>query len=308
LLVTAISPGHTEPVGALVLALIVASLLIIALFIGVPWFFNRLSPNVDGRRRARSDDYFVSDQCATGLMSRYRLLNRRLPTDPRCKFCLVPFGGIGRVLRIRPSRKNPNFCMGCFEMAPIGGTDMDVGILFADLRGFTAWCEQQPPSQVERALNRFYSVTTRAITDADGLVDKLVGDEVMGLFLTAFRSLGEQTCEIMVAVAEEIVRGLHAAVDTDDPLPVGIGLNYGTARVGNVGAGDVKDFTAVGDVVNTAARLQASAAAGQIVMSDSVYERVAERYPALARVDLALKGKSGVVAGRVLSTDVAAEP
>jgi len=295
-------------VRALVVALTVASLLVIGLLIGVPWFFNRLSPTVDGRRRARSDDYFLSDQCSTGLMSRYRRLNRRLPADPRCKFCLVPFGGVGRVLRIRPSRKNPNFCMGCFEMAPIGGTDMDVGILFADLRGFTAWCERQPPSAVERALNRFYSVTTRAITDADGLVDKLVGDKVMGLFLTTFPSLGDRTCEIMVAAADEIVRGLHAATNADDRLPVGIGLNFGIARVGNVGVGDVKDFTAVGDVVNTAARLQASATAGQIVMSDAVYERVAERYPSLARVDLALKGKTGVVGGRVLAADTTAVP
>lgn len=118
----------------------------IGLFVGVPLFFNRLSPTVDARRRNRDDDYFFAE-CSSGLMSRYRRLNRRLPTDPRCKFCLVPFAGVGRALRVRPSRKNPNFCMGCFEMAPIGGTDMDVGVLFADLRGFTSWCEHQPPSR-----------------------------------------------------------------------------------------------------------------------------------------------------------------
>ena len=58
------------------------------------------------------------------------------------------------------SRKNPNFCRGCFETAPLGASDMGVGVLFADLRGFTTWCADQPPEAVERALNRFYTVST----------------------------------------------------------------------------------------------------------------------------------------------------
>jgi adenylate cyclase len=178
-----------------------------------------------------------------------------------------------------------------------------VGVLFADLRGFTSWCEHQPPIRVERALNRFYAATTAVITESDGLVDKLVGDEVMGLFLTAFRSLGDRTCDVMVAAAEEIVRRLRVSADADDRLSVGIGLNFGIARVGNVGVGDVKDFTAVGDVVNTAARLQACAAAGEIVMSEAVYERVRERHPALPPSRFDVKGKADQVAGRILAID-----
>jgi len=286
--------------GALAVVVAAVSLVVIALFVGVPWFFNRLSPTVDARRRARADDYFFADQCATGLMSRYRRLNRRLPSAPRCKFCLVPFGGIGRALRIRPSRKNPNFCMGCFEMAPVGGTDMDVGILFADLRGFTSWCEHRPPESVERALNRFYAITTSVITEVDGLVDKLIGDEAMGLFLSAFRSLGDQTCEVMVNAAIEMVRQLHSSADAEDRLPVGIGLNFGMARVGNVGVGEVKDFTAVGDVVNTAARLQACAAPGEIVMSELVYERVRDRYPDATQAHFDLKGKTDATDARIV--------
>ena len=279
--------------------LAVVLVLAVLLVLGVPFFFNRLSPAVDSRRRARDDDYFFAE-CSSGAMSRYRWLNRRLPTDPRCRFCLVPFGGFGRVLRVRPSRKNPNFCMGCFEMAPIGGTDMEVGVLFADLRGFTSWCEDQPPEAVARALNRFYAVTTAVITESDGLVDKLVGDEVMGLFLTTFRSLGDRTCEVMLNAAEEIVRRLHAG---DEPLPVGVGVNFGVARVGNVGAGDVKDFTAVGDVVNTAARLQGCAKPGQVVMAGAVYERVGNRYPRAAEAQFDVKGKADIVTARVLSLD-----
>ena len=101
---------------------------------------------------------------------------------------------------------------------------MEVGVLFADLRGFTTWCADQPPEAVERALNRFYTVTTSEITKTDDLVDKVVG------------------------------------------------------------AGEVKDFTAVGHVVNTASRLQSAAHAGEIVVSEALYERIRVRIPTLPRL------------------------
>ena len=284
---------------AVVVLLTFVVVVIVGLLLGVPFFYNRLAPSVDARRRARNDEYFFS-ACSSGLLSRFRRVNRRLPADPRCRMCLVPFGVVGRVLRVRRSRKNPNYCMGCFEMAPMGGTDMEVGILFADLRGFTSWCEHQPPSAVEQALNRFYAVTTGVITEADGLVDKLVGDEVMGLFLPAFPSLGDQTCAIMVTAAEEIVRRLHVSADREDRLPVGIGVNFGMARVGNVGVGEVKDFTAVGDVVNTASRLQGCAHSGEIVMSEAVFEQVRDRYPNTAQAHFDLKGKTDAAVARIL--------
>jgi adenylate cyclase len=275
-------------VGAVVL---VTALLVWA---GIPLFFNVLSPRTDGRRRARDDTYFF-EACASGWMTRYRWFNRRLPADPRCRLCLIPFGGTGRILRIKPSRKNPNYCMGCFEMAPLGGHDMEVGVLFADIRGFTTWCEGRDPIEVERTLNRFYAISTAVLAERDAIIDKLVGDEVMGLFLTSFPTLarGPQACGAMVRSARDLLARL-------DPLPVGVGLHYGVARVGNVGDGVVKDFTAVGDVVNTASRLQACAGPGEIVMSDEVFERVNERYGDARPVSLTLKGKSEPIAAHVL--------
>ena len=266
----------------------IVAVLLVAIAVSVPWFFNWLSPRTDARRRSRDDKYFF-DTCESGWMTRYRWFNRRLPASPRCRLCLVPFGGVGRLLRIRPSRKNPNFCMGCFEMAPLGGHDMEVGVLFADIRGFTPWCEGQAPEAIERALNVFYTVSTEVLAERDAIIDKLVGDEVMGLFLTAFPSLEARACKVMVRSAQEILRRVQVS---DPVLPVGIGLNFGVARVGNVGGGSVKDFTAVGDVVNTAARLQSQAQSGEIVMSDAVYERVKDHHPNAAPVTLSLKGKS----------------
>src|SRR5436305_3374872 len=165
-----------------------AGVVLVGIGVATALFFNWLSPRVDARRRERDDDYFF-DTCRSGWMTRYRWLNRRFPAAPRCRLCLVPFGGMGRLLRISPSRKNPNFCMGCFEMAPLGAHDMEVGALFADIRGFTSWCEGQPSAAIERALNSFYAVSTAVLAERDAIIDKLVGDEVMGLFLTAFSSL-----------------------------------------------------------------------------------------------------------------------
>ena len=97
--------------------------------------------------------------------------------------------------------------------------------------------------------------------------------------------------------AEELLRRLDAA---EDSLPVGVGLNFGVARVGNVGDGAVKDFTAVGDVVNTAARLQACARPGEIVMSDAVFDHVRDRHAKATPVTLELKGKTTAVDAHVL--------
>ena len=79
---------------------------------------------------------------------------------------------------------------------------------FADIRGFTSWCEGQPPEQVERALNHFYAVSAAVLAEREAIIDKMVGDEVMGLCLTAFPSLREEACDVMVQSAEEILQRL----------------------------------------------------------------------------------------------------
>jgi adenylate cyclase len=276
-----------------VVIVIVASLAVVAFVLFLALTYNwGLGAAVNRRRLARDHGYFVGF-CASGSQSRWRRMNRWLPKDPRCRHCLVPFGGVGRVLRIQPSRKNPNLCKSCFEMAPLGASDMEVGVLFADIRGFTSWCEDRAPEAVEDALNRFYAVSTGVLVRTDAIIDKLVGDQVMGLYMTVFPSLGDKTCEVMIENAIEMLRRFEAG---DPALPVGVGATFGIARVGNLGEGPVKDFTAVGDVVNTAARLQARAAPGQIVMSDAVFERLGGRYPEATPMTISVKGRSSVPA------------
>src|SRR5918997_851217 len=111
---------------------------------------------------------------------------RHLPSDPRCRLCKAPYGGVGgRVMRrfgFGPSRKNPSLCNTCFEKAPMGGVEMEIGVLFADVRDFTALTEDMAPKVVADLLNRFYASASN-ILSRSAIVDKLVGDEVMALYL-----------------------------------------------------------------------------------------------------------------------------
>jgi adenylate cyclase len=217
---------------------------------------------------------------------------RRLPTDPRCAICRAPYGGLGgRVmgrLGFAPSRKNPRLCDRCFEKAPMGGVEMEVGILFADVRGFTSLAERESPDAVAALLNRFYATAVDVLCE-HAIIDKLVGDQVMALYLPGV--FPGEPADHMLADA----RALLAASGYRDDEPwvrIGIGLDFGSAFVGNVGSGDVKDFTAIGDVVNTAARLQAAAGSGEVVMSSRVHRRLGERVAGVEARELDLKGKS----------------
>jgi adenylate cyclase len=234
-----------------------------------------------------------------------RRLFRMVPSSPRCGMCLAPFKGFGSIIFkplpfTSPSRKNPNWCRVCFEEAPIGGAEVPTGVLFADVRGFTAYSESRSPEEVARLLNRFYTVAARVLAGHDAVIDKLVGDEVMALWLPGFAGRDTYITKMLEA-AEELLRAVGFGGDAEPWLPLGLGLDHGPAFVGNVGSGEVKDFTALGDVVNTAARLQAQAKPGQIVMSERVYQEAgATRFPDAPMVQLELKGKSEPVAARIV--------
>ena len=217
-----------------------------------------------------------------------------LPSSPRCGMCGAPFAGPGRFiagpLGHHPSRKNPTMCATCVELSPPGGMTMQAGILFADIRGFTSRFDGADPAQASAVLRHFYRCAEEVLFP-DALIDKLIGDEVMALYLP------EYTPNLrpgpVPAVMLDHARGLLRAVGYGSGRPpfveLGIGLDLGEAFVGSIGERALYDFTAVGDVVNTAARLQAQAAGSEIIVS----ERVANGLPAPVgtRVQLTLKGK-----------------
>ena len=220
---------------------------------------------------------------------------RHLPSDPRCKLCQNPFGGVGgklfSVVGRKPSRKNPNLCQYCFDHLPPGGIEIDIGVLFADIRNSTSMGETSTASEFAEQLNRFYAIATEVLVRHDGLIDKLIGDEVMGLFVAG------------LAGPDYRSKAARAAIDlaaATSELPVGVAANAGVAFVGNVGSGTVLDFTALGDAVNVGARLQSFASPGQVVLSSDLYDLIAPAHPA-ARTDvLQVKGRTEPVEVAVL--------
>lgn len=205
---------------------------------------------------------------------------RRLPAEPRCRLCNAPYGGIGgRIMRrfgFGPSRKNPTLCNTCFEKAPMGGVDMEIGVLFADVRGFTSLAERTPTDEVAQLLNRFYAAASAVLTRS-ALIDKFVGDEVMALYLPQL--LRERWEDELVRDANDLLASVGYGTSSGPWLQLGVGLDIGRAYVGNVGAGEVKDFTAIGDVVNTAARLEsATKDQGCDILIGAAVEEVQRRF------------------------------
>jgi adenylate cyclase len=233
-------------------------------------------------------------------------LMSRLPSEPRCRLCNAPYGGLGgRIMRrfgFGPSRKNPMLCNTCFEKAPMGGVEMEIGVLFADVRGFTSLAESMSPPAVAEMLNRFYAVATRVL-GRSAVIDKLVGDEVMALYIPQL--MGDQWEDDILRDASELLTEVGFGPGQEPWLRLGIGLDVGRAYVGNVGSGDVKDFTALGDVVNTASRLQSAAEAGQIVMSERLFARLSDGGTQARSANLELKGKSEDQAVRVIDARAA---
>jgi adenylate cyclase len=221
---------------------------------------------------------------------------RHVPSAPRCKVCSSPFGGIGgRIVGLvgwAPSRKNPNVCSKCCDQMPPGGAEVDVAVLFADVRGSTGLGESSRPADFAELLNRFYAAATEVILRHDGLIDKLIGDEAMALFIGGVA--GPDYRRKALDAARDLLRAVGYGTPAGAWLPVGVGLNAGEAYVGNVGTA-VVDFTALGDAVNVAARLQSRAGPGELVVHEDLLEDLGEQLPGARRVDLEARGRDETV-------------
>jgi len=240
----------------------------------------------DDQARAAWQSILVDGRESLRLMQRFF---RLLPSAPRCKICHNPFGGVGgRLLAVagfRPSRKNPNLCERCCESMPPGGLEVDVAVLFADVRGSTALAERIGAAAFADLLNRFYRTATSVLVRHDAIIDKLIGDEVMALFLPGIA--GPRYRRRAAEAAVDLVSTLASRVE----LPIGAAVDAGNAYVGNVGGEGVLDFTALGDPVNTAARLQAEAAAGEVVVADDVFAEIRARYPTARARSVSVRGR-----------------
>ncbi|MGI8925407.1 MAG: adenylate/guanylate cyclase domain-containing protein [Tepidiformaceae bacterium] len=231
-----------------------------------------------------------------------RTIFQHMPSAPRCKVCVSPFGGVGGkvfgLMGFRPSRKNPNLCGRCLDELPPGGALVDVAVLFADLRGSTGMGEQLDATTFAKRLNRFYAVATEVLIDHDAVIDKLIGDEVMALFIPGIAGpdYRRKACEAGLA----LLKAVGAEGGREPWLPLGVAAHAGPAFCGNVGAQGIVDFTALGDTINTASRLQGLAAAGELVLSDELYASVSPPDPEPERRVVAIRGRAEPMAVRTL--------
>ena len=237
-------------------------------------------------------------------LRRGRRVLKFIPSDPRCKLCNAPFEGIGapfmRFIGRRPAKANPRFCDFCerFARTNVGGTEIELSLLFADVRDSTALAERSSATEFGRLMNRFYATATRALIETDGLIDKLVGDEVIGHYYPGFA--GPRHAQQAILAAQRLL----AQTGHDRPggpwLPVGAGVHTGTAYAGTVGSSDTfTDFTALGDAVNIAARLASLAQKGEILISEAACSASGMELSGLERRTLALKGHEQPIEVRV---------
>jgi adenylate cyclase len=215
--------------------------------------------------------------------------------------CYAPFAGIGGVLLrpwFGPWEANPRLCKTCFgtlAKAGPGGAEVELSLLFADIRGSTGLAERVGPGAFSAVVQAFYGHAVDAIDRSNGIVDKFVGDEAIGLFIPGL------TGPDHAARAVEAGRSLLAAVATPDasrdgPIPAGAAVHTGIAYVGTVGpSGDVGDFTALGDSVNTTARLASLAGPGELLVSIDAAERAGLDMTGLTRRAVEVRGREATI-------------
>ncbi|NWF69335.1 MAG: response regulator [Chloroflexi bacterium] len=178
----------------------------------------------------------------------------------------------------------------------LGGKLQQITVLFADLENFTSTSEQTEPEDLLRLLNRYHTLIVRIVQEFGGTVDKFIGDAVMALYNTPLMQADHALRAVLTAlkIREELVK-FHEQLDPALRMKLNFGIHTGTAVVGNVGAQDVMDYTAVGDTVNIAARLQQMARGGAIYISQATFDAVNPFIESEKVGDLNVKGRSGTV-------------
>ena len=156
-------------------------------------------------RLSTEENPMLLSLCRTGFIGRVRRMLRIIPSDPRCRFCQAPFGGVGKVIGIRASSANPNYCRSCFEALPTTTHELSVGMLFADLRGFTAWSESRGSREAADLVTCFYATSNRVLTIDDAFID-FIGDQVMAIYIVDMPSLGSSTADVMLAASRRAGR------------------------------------------------------------------------------------------------------
>ncbi len=202
---------------------------------------------------------------------------------------------------------HPNLCTICESMftkvKKHKQIEVPTTILFADLRGYTYLSQNIDASEMNGLLNCFYDHSSKAVWENEGIVNKFIGDAVLAIF--NFPLVRENHVLNALNAAIQLQTQCHdlkakIGFNNDHKIGVGIGIHTGTCNIGEVG-NSYKDFTAVGSIVNLAARLQGAAASGEILITEDVYKHVENEFPNLQSKVLTLKGIDTPVTGYIIN-------
>lgn len=176
----------------------------------------------------------------------------------------------------------------------LGGTNSCITALFSDIRGFTSMSEKLQPQIVVQILNEYFADMTPIVFDHQGLLDKFMGDGLMALFGVPYACDEAASNAVAAAIAmQRRMTAVNEELKTQglSEIAIGIGINTGTATVGYIGSRDRTDYTAIGDSVNLAARLEQRAVAGQIIISRSTLDAIGSQFPVRPCDRIMVKGK-----------------
>ncbi|HYL97361.1 MAG TPA: adenylate/guanylate cyclase domain-containing protein, partial [Blastocatellia bacterium] len=176
----------------------------------------------------------------------------------------------------------------------LGGTNQIVTMLFSDIRGFTSMSEGLSPETVVLLLNKYFAEMTPIVFTYQGMLDKYIGDGLMALFGVPYQSDNPAGRAVQAAIAMQTAMAKLNQDLSQAGLPdiaIGIGINTGNVTVGYIGSDQRTDYTAIGDAVNLAARLEKQAGPGQILISRSTFEVLKESVPTKLFGEIKVKGK-----------------
>jgi len=231
---------------------------------------------------------------------------RVLPSDPRCHMCYIPFNGIGgfiskRLLDVKPSNMNPHICDICERFAERypGGTEIEISILFADIRGSTPLAEKMGRKEYSELIHRFYLAGTKPLYSNYAFIEKFVGDGLTAFFTPAFA--GPNHAATAIKAGKEILHATGHGEGQTPWIPVGVGVNTGVAYIGSMKMESGRtDITILGDVVNTTARLCSQAAPGELLAGEHAMEMSGHSKNDIELRELSLKGKQDSVSAWVI--------
>ena len=228
-----------------------------------------------------------------------------LPGDPHCHECGIPMTGLGgnilRFMGSAPSSFSPKLCSACEQSARHYevGAEVELTMIFADVRDSTPLAESRGTMGFKEIIQRFYKETSRVLIEHNGMVNRLMGDQVIALFVPRFA--GKDHPGVALHAAQELL-SVTGHGDPNGPwVSVGVGIHTGTAYVGAVGAADgVTEIAVLGSAANTCARLASNAATGEILISEESIKSGNLEVSRLESRSLALKGIAQSVIVRVM--------